>query len=166
MTRPVLLAGVCGGLLGGAAAFVAGRLFPPNPPVDQAQSPAAQAATAPEARQVVEAFLGRLRDMKYNEFVEDVKAGRTFMSDTEFEAFKKSFLDSRVVYHGAFGKSLGEYDLIRETVLRPDLVRYVYVEKFERGFLVWLFVVYRTKDGWRLNTISWNPDLIHAFAGS
>ena len=50
--------------------------------------------------------------------------------------------------------------------LRPDLVRYVYIERFERGSLVWLFVVYRTKDGWRLNTISWNPDLIHAFPGS
>ncbi|HVL16282.1 MAG TPA: hypothetical protein VM529_27160 [Gemmata sp.] len=164
MTKAVFLAGVLGGLLGGVAAYAAARMFPAPPAGDTAAGGAQ--ASAPEARQVVEGFLGKLRDGKYPEFVEDVKRGRTFMSEAEFEAFKKSFVESRKVYHGGFGNLTGEYDLIRETVLRPDLVRYVYIEKFERGSLVWLFVIYKTKDGWRLNTISWNPDLIHAFPAS
>ena len=58
MTRPVWLAGVCGGLLGGAAAFVAGRLFPPNPPTDQAQLPAGQSpASQSPARDAEQAEL-------------------------------------------------------------------------------------------------------------
>jgi hypothetical protein len=165
MTRSILLAGLFGGLLGGGGVFAAVRLAGATPDQAKAEQPQASAAPA-EARGVAEAFLAKLKDMKYQEFVGDVKEGMTFLNEPEFEAFKKAFLDSRTQCHGVYGKLTGEYELVRETAPRPELVRFVYLEKFERGAVAWSFVLYRTKEGWRLNDVRFNINLLHAFPGS
>jgi hypothetical protein len=159
-----MLAGVIGGVLGGAFAFTLSRVLPAGD-ADGYQVQNATPVTSPEAKQVVEGFIDKLREMKYEQFVNDVKMSWTFISDPEFELFKKSFMTSRQGYHDKFGRLLGKYDPIRETVLMPTLVRYIYIEHFERGWVMWQFIVNKTQDGWRLNMIIWNHELLHAFSG-
>jgi hypothetical protein len=164
MMRPILLAGLLGGLLGGAAAFVAVRLIGTAADPAKAETPQTFTASA-EVRGVAEAFLGKLKAMKYDEFIGDVKQGMTFLNETEFEAFKKAFLESRLLCHNVYGQLTGEYELLREVALRPELVRLVYLEKFDRGAVAWSFILYQTRQGWRLNDVRFNINLIHAFPG-
>ena len=170
MARAIVLAGLLGGLLGGAAAFAAMHFL--NIPgasarTDQTDQTGQPTAAPSEARAVAEAFLNKLKEKQYKAFIADAKAGLIFPDKTGSEAFEKTFLASRADFHNVYGKQTGEYELIRETVLRPDLVRLVYLEKFERGAVAWLFVLYKTQHGWRLNSLVWNRDLLLAFpAGS
>jgi len=57
-----------------------------------------------------------------------------------------------------FGDSLG-YELVRQQRLGDSLVRYVYIEKFERSALRWNFVLYKPADSWTFDSISWDDNL-------
>ena len=164
MTRPILLAGVLGGVLGGVVAVAAVKLLW-SPPVEppKVETNAQTFPIPAEARTIAEGFLSLLKAGKYDEFPDEVKKARTSISDDEFALFRKKFTQSRYLYHGMYGAVTGEYELMREFALRPDLVRFLYLEKFERGAVAWVFVLYRTKDGWRLNGVVWNEELNNAF---
>ncbi|HSQ58537.1 MAG TPA: hypothetical protein VLM40_22645, partial [Gemmata sp.] len=164
-SRPVLFAGVLGGLLGGLFAFAAGRMIggPMQEPANA--QPVSQNSSSPEARAVLDSFLGKLKDLKDEEFINDVKVGMTFRDASEFEAFKKAFKDSRILFFSMFGQRKGNFDVVRETALLPELVRYVCIEHFEGGAVAWVFILYKTTEGWRVNAILWNKELMLAFPG-
>jgi hypothetical protein len=155
MTRPILIAGLLGGLLGGVVSFAASRLITPAPAKQELPPP----VQATEAREVADAFIAKLKVGKTDEFVQDVKAGITFMSEQEFAQFKSDFTESRKVIPQVLGRATGEFELVRETALSPSLVRLIYLEKYERGGVAWSFTLYRTQDGWRVDDVSWNRKL-------
>jgi hypothetical protein len=165
MTKPILLAGVLGGLLGGVCSFAVGRLTK-TPPPEKPNLTLGTIAVPPDARNKTETYVDKIRQMKYDEFVNDLKTGMIFMSDKEFADFKQSFEVFRTVVHGVYGTPTGEVTLLHETALTQDLVRFVYLQQFPRGAIVWTFVLYRSKDGWGLNRVLWNRDLLLAFPGS
>ena len=145
MTRSVMIAGILGGLLGGAASFAANRFIKPVEPVKSDVD-----LTTGEARDVADAFVARLKSAQFEEFARDAKANATFTPDPEYAAFKKKLLDSRILYTKQLGPSSGDFELLRATTLSPSLVRFVYLEKFEKGGVWWMFVLYHGKDSWKL----------------
>jgi hypothetical protein len=60
-----------------------------------------------------------------------------------------------------FGESLG-YELLRNDTVGGFLQRTVFLHRFEKHAMVWMFLWYRGKDGWVLNNISYvdNPSLL------
>jgi hypothetical protein len=60
-----------------------------------------------------------------------------------------------------FGGSLG-YELLRNDTVGGFLQRTVFLHRFEKHAMVWMFLWYRGKDGWVLNNISYvdNPSLL------
>jgi hypothetical protein len=161
MTRPVLLAGVVGGLLGGVAALVAGRMFPP--PAAQDQPAAGRPEARSEAREVVELFVDKLRAGKFDEFALDAKMGSPTLTDAELVKFKARLSEFRTVTTQTLGRSSGQFELLRETALSPSLVRFVYLEKLERGGVWWLLVLYRGKENWTLAWVDWGANLQRLF---
>ena len=156
-TKPILVAGLLGGVLGGVGSLGVTRwMKPATPAKTEVGGPA-------EAKQIAESYIGKLKEGKYEEFKADVKAGLDFTSEAVSQAYNKDFDEARRVYPGASGSPTGEFDLLRETALAPDLARFVYLEKFQRGSLLWIIVVYRTPERWRINAIAWKPELILAF---
>lgn len=158
MTRSILIAGLLGGLLGGVAAFTASRLIKPV-------EPAKPEPVHSVAREVADAYIAKLRAGKNDEFVTDVQTGMTLITEQEYAAFKLEFTGSRNRFVNMFGPRTGEYEFVREVALSPSLARVIYLEKYERGGVLWFFVLYQSKDGWRLTGVSWNEKLALATAG-
>jgi hypothetical protein len=168
MTRPILIAGLLGGLLGGVASFSASRLLvPAGARSEQTQAvPAGPVAVPADARQVAEGFVAQLREGKFEQFAISAKLGKVDSTDADFAAFKVKLLESRTVFTNTFGPSSTEFELLRETALSPSLVRFVYLERFERGGVLWVFVMYHgTDSGWRLSWVDYGTHLAGIFAG-
>lgn len=161
MTRPVLLAGLLGGLLGGLVSDLASRWLPPG-----GGGGAAGPAVPPEARDAAEAYVARLRNAQYDEFMTDLRTGMVFLSPQEFEEFRKSFEAYRTIIPGVYGPLSREVTLIREAAVSPDLARFVYLQKCPNGLVVWTFILYRGADGWRPSSVSWSHDPTRAFLPS
>lgn len=157
LMRAVVIAGLAGGLLGGLASFAASRLIKPVVAVPQA-------AETSEAREVAGIFIQKLEEGKFEEFTRDVgsAAGAT---EEKFQAFKSRFYQERVLYEKLHGPSTRQFEFVRESVASPSLVRVVYLEKYQTGGVLWFFVLYRTRDGWKIASVDWNDNISVVFTG-
>jgi hypothetical protein len=158
VARSIVIAGLLGGLLGGVVSFAMSRVIKPAEPVRPEP-------LASPARELVEAYISKLRAGKNDEFVIDVRTGMALITEQEFATFKQEFTDSRNRFVSMFGSRTGEYELVRDSVISPSLARVIFLEKYERGGVLWFFVVYLCKDGWRLAGVSWNEKLALAAVG-
>lgn len=159
MARPILIAGLLGGVLGGVVSFAAGRLIKPPEPVKSDPIPN-------EARERARSFIAKLRAGKFEEFAQDARAGTTIRTEAAFTEFQSKLLESRVAFTNGMGPTTGEFELLQETIAGTSLVRFVYLEKFERGGVVWILVLYRDRDSaWRLTYLDYGWNVAGVFAG-
>jgi hypothetical protein len=156
----ILIAGLLGGLLGGVTSFAASRLIkpatPPPPPVANQQA-------INEARGVVEALLAELKAGKKEEFIAHFRLAYHQMTEEEFRDYKNKFINARLAYPIIFGKDLDQFELLRETAASPDLIQFLYLERYERGGLLWHFILYRGSETWNLAYMKWDPFPLDAF---
>jgi hypothetical protein len=165
MTRPILIAGLLGGLLGGVAAFAANRWIVPTHAATAEAKP--HIPIPKEARTAVEWYIAKLEAMQYNEFAAEVRRGMVkILPQERVDKVLKEFQQSREEIHRTLGNHTAPFELIRETAVSNELIRFVYLEKFEDNVVVWAFVVYQTKDGWRLVRFAWDPEVLNAFPNS
>ena len=61
----------------------------------------------------------------------------------------------RKQYGQRYGTSI-DYEFIDEKKVGDSLLRLRYIEKTEKHALPWTFYFYKTKEGWVLNSFSWN----------
>lgn len=54
----------------------------------------------------------------------------------------------RAIAPASMGKPLGIVEFVRKEECGPSLVRYVFVEKWSKGPVLWTFIFYKTEDGW------------------
>jgi hypothetical protein len=162
LRKPILIAGLLGGFLGGVLSIAATRFI--KPAVSVPPPTAKEKATA-EARGIVEAFLEELKvgtKEKNEEFWSHVKMAYTFMTDELFKQTKTAFDNYRLGV-GVYGSPLHDFELLSETAVSPNLVQFVYLERFERGALVWRFIMYKAKDYWRIALLDWTSEMRQAF---
>jgi hypothetical protein len=50
---------------------------------------------------------------------------------------------------------LHQFEPIRETAYSPNLIQFIYLERFEHGALLWRFVMYRGVDRWRIAFVNY-----------
>ena len=160
--KPILIAGLLGGILGGFLSFAASRFIKPavvEPP------PTAKEKATEEAREVVLAFLDILKagtKEKNDEFMQQVERGYTYVPE-DFKTYKEHFANSRFIYPNIFGPSLHDFELLSQTAASSNLVQFIYLEKFEHGAVVWKFIMYRAKDNWRIAYVIWYHEVQKAF---
>lgn len=156
--RTLLAAGVLGGVLGGVCSFVANRMIVPvQPGKDEIV-----ARSAADARSVVESFIDKLRGETAEDLSEEVKQGRWLITEQEYRSFRGQFVGDRGRLAMQYGNRTGEFEFVREEVLSPSLVRFIFLERYERDGVLWFFVVYRTMGDWRLVGVSWKDKLAQA----
>ncbi|MBM3978732.1 MAG: hypothetical protein FJ304_00330 [Planctomycetes bacterium] len=147
----ILWAGIAGGLIGALVSFALARTFPPKPAV-------APPAPPSEARQFADHVIGKLRAGDRAEFTRLIRPAFAGMTNEQFAEFcQKSVFDNR----DQFAKSNGgavEIEFARETVLSPSLVRLAYADKYARGCLIWVLVVYNTPEGWQVLAFSFDSE--------
>lgn len=62
-----------------------------------------------------------------------------------------------------YGKSLAT-EFIKEEKVGDSFVRYIYLQKFERHALRWIFTFYRPAgEGWLVNGVSWDDGVAELF---
>lgn|GEM_PF-6511315 len=142
MSKPVLLAALLGGILGAVFNFALTRSFPPTP------KPPPQ-PTVSEARQYADSIVHLLKAGKYDEFFAAIRPAFPKLNEDEFKKMRESALKDRAEVVKEYGTA-GEFEFSRETTLTPSLVRISYVEKYERGCVVYYIAVYNSPEGWRV----------------
>jgi hypothetical protein len=63
-----------------------------------------------------------------------------------------------------FGRRLG-YQLLRSEGMGDNLIRWTYLERFEKSAITWNFIGYRGKTGWMISGVTWSGDLERLFEG-
>ena len=157
--RNVIIAGVLGGLAGGAVVGGIFGLFGRG---------AAYASAAPDAsaKAIPEALMNKLKAGEVDSFASGVRGNMATIPDAEFAVFKANLTEFRALCAKSYGTSLGEFELIREQSAGQTMVRLIYLEKFEKGGVAWDFQMYHSPDGWKLSSVDWNRTLNLAFTGS
>ncbi|MBP3983339.1 hypothetical protein J5837_02790, partial [Pseudoxanthomonas helianthi] len=61
-----------------------------------------------------------------------------------------------------YGKSIG-YELLRNDTVADSLIRIIYIQKFERHAVFWIFYFYKPKNDWLLSELSYSDALTSAF---
>jgi hypothetical protein len=159
MKKSLLTVGLLGVLLGGAAAFAAGRFIKP----EEAGKPQAAATDAGEARKIADAFVAKLKAGKFAEFALDARIASAGVTEDAFKQFQTRLGRDRAEFEKLYGKSTGEIELVRETALNSGLVRLAYLKKFENGGVVWFFILYKGTGNWKLSFVDWTDKMALAF---
>lgn len=140
LSKPVMVAGLLGGLLGAVLSFGLGRVLPapvkPPPP-----------APPSEARQYVEFGLSKLKEGKHDEFMEFLRPAYLHAPPEEFAQVREGLSKAREDNVKAYGPG-GDFEFCRETQLNPTAYRVSFLEKYQRGCAMWTFVVYHGDAGW------------------
>jgi hypothetical protein len=149
-TRPVLLAALLGGVLGAVLSFVLARTFPVVPPPPPPPPPPS------EARQVVGELMQLLQTGQKDKFMKMIRPAFAGLKDEEFAVVCHKGMFALREHTATLSGPSVEFEFAREIVLSPSLVRVVYTEKFARGCLLWVTVVYNSSDGWQVVAFSVN----------
>jgi hypothetical protein len=88
-------------------------------------------------------------------FNDVLTAGGLPHNKTAFEQLK-AFRDGGVP---RIGKPLGQVELVARERVGTSFVRYVYLERYEHGALVWTIASYRGVDGWKVAQVDWGGDV-------
>jgi hypothetical protein len=162
--NPWLVAGAVGGLCGALLALVVNRWLPPVPPPSTAV-PAEEAPIDELARRFVERCLSHIKNNRLEEFAQEAKQSQSVVTEEDLKKFLARLRSDRQLSVQSFGQPLGEYELLRVTAPSPSVVRFVYLERFERGGVWWVFVLYRTPERWQMAWVDWGGNLAMLFAG-
>ncbi|MCS6864237.1 MAG: hypothetical protein RMJ56_07795 [Gemmataceae bacterium] len=155
MSRTVWLAGLLGGVVGALFSLVLARVFP---------APAASPAPPPPsgARVFADEVVQLLKTGRYDEFFTILRPGFSELPDDEFQKLRDGVLATRQQFVTSYGAA-GELEFCRETSISPALVRLTYLEKYQRGCVAWVIVVYDAPSGWQVLAFNF-PSLKEVFA--
>jgi hypothetical protein len=159
-----LVGGVCGAIV---ALLVSRWLTPAAVPVSTTPAPpsATEIVVDEAAKQFVERCLSHIKNHRLEEFAQEARQSRAVVRDEDLKKFLERLRADRELSLRSFGQPLGEYELLRVTAPSPSVVRFIYLERFERGAVWWMFVLYRTPERWQMAWVDWGGNLALLFAG-
>lgn len=86
----------------------------------------------------------------------------TIIPEAEFDAMAGQAKLQFPVVTQRFGGHLG-YEFLREDRVGENLVRYTYIQRFDKHAMRWIFYTYRGKEGWVINTFLFDDKLQAVF---
>jgi hypothetical protein len=161
LRKPILVAGLLGGILGAVFSIAGSRFIKPYVPT---QPPTDKEKAIADAKMVVEALIGQVDTEKHEQFLEQIKLGYTYLSEEQFRETKKKYDTTRNNISQIYGPPLHKFDLVRETAASPNLVQFIYLQRFEHGAVVWRFIMYKGKDAWLIAFLDWTTLMHDAFS--
>lgn len=81
----------------------------------------------------------------------------TIAADAQFDAMVEQIEQQKSAVASRFGESLG-YELLRNDTIGDSLTRPVFLHRFERSAMIWLFTWYRGNEGWVLISAKFADD--------
>jgi hypothetical protein len=77
------------------------------------------------------------------------------LPEAELSSLENMLDHQRRLMASKAGKSVG-VEFVAADEIGDSLVRFTYLEKFEKSALVWRMILYRPTDNWRLHELSWD----------
>ncbi len=126
----------------------------------------AQGATAPfnsmpEVRRFTDEIMTKVGAGNIEEALEQMRP-YVLISSAEFDVIIAQTRNQMPALRARFGKNLGS-EFIGQDQVGDSLLRLVYIAKFERHVLRWMFYFYKTDKGWMLNTFKFDDNLVALF---
>lgn len=97
----------------------------------------------------------------------DLNGGLSLISDAytivpkaELEALKGQAMLQVPVMESRFGKNIG-YEFLSESSAGKSVLKFVYLQKFEKHAIVWHFVFYKPKDKWLMNSFNYSDSILN-----
>jgi hypothetical protein len=84
-------------------------------------------------------------------------------NDWDLRALENLLRHQRELASTNLGTPVGEVELVRIEPIGKSLVRFTYLEKWERSGMIWRLTLYRPRDGWRLSQLAWDDKPWEAF---
>ena len=82
--------------------------------------------------------------------------------DAEFEVMRDQLASQAPMIDKRFGRSIGS-EFIKIHEVGKSLMSVLYIQKFEKHIMRWVFYFYRPKNGWILNTFSTDDNIKQLF---
>ena len=82
--------------------------------------------------------------------------------ESEFEGMSLQSKSQRDQFGFRYGKSVG-HEFIGEKKVGQSLLRLTYIEKTDKHAMPWMFMFYRTPEGWTLNGFVWHDKVQQLF---
>ena len=92
---------------------------------------------------------------------EQLSAAYTAIPKVEVDGIVSQALLQVPVMEARFGKSIG-HEFVSENRVGSSVVRYAYLQKFEKHAIVWQFVFYRPTNSWILNSFKFTDSALGA----
>jgi hypothetical protein len=86
----------------------------------------------------------------------------TIVPSAEFDALVGQTTQQLPLLTARFGSNLGS-EFIKEDRIGESLARSIYIHRFDKHAMRWIFYLYRGKDGWVINTFRFDdkwPELL------
>lgn len=124
-----------------------------------AQDPAPLTTTA-DARKLADKAVALFQQEK---FAQGYAALKPYwpLAEVEIDSLANQTTTQWPVVKQRFGASIG-HEFISEKSVGKSFIQYIYIQKFERHAVRWLFTFYKPKDQWIVNACSFD-DTISAF---
>lgn len=90
---------------------------------------------------------------------DQIGAVYTVIPKVELDALASQAMLQVPVMEARFGKSIG-YEFISESRAGDSVLKYVYLQKFEKHAIVWQFVFYRPGQAWILNSFKYRDSVL------
>ena len=87
---------------------------------------------------------------------------RTIIPEAEFDAMVGQAKLQLPAMSQRFGEPLG-YEFLREDRVGENLIRYSYIQRFDKHAMRWIFYTYRGKGGWVVNSFQFDDKLPAVF---
>ena len=89
--------------------------------------------------------------------------GKSLLRAGDRNSAVEGFVKLREAASAPLGKSSGEFELIRTKTCGTSLIRFAYLEKCERGGIVWEFTLYRAEKEWQWLNLTLTSNLATSF---
>jgi len=96
----------------------------------------------------------------------DLKGGFNLISDAytvvpkaELEALTGQAMLQVPAMESRFGKSIG-YEFLSESRAGKSVIKFVYLQKFEKHAIVWQFIFYNPKGQWIMNSFKYSDSVL------
>jgi hypothetical protein len=116
--------------------------------IDQEFRPGNPSSDANVAASLARKGIEAIKDGGVSDLLDVVTESERTVISMDRDAFEAKFNALHRQATSALGKPLGEFDLIRTDVLGDSLVRFVYLERYEFGAIVWKFSFYDVSGQW------------------
>jgi len=116
-------------------------------------------AVAPEAKALVDAFMLKVVQ-------DDISGAFALLDDKttwplgkeDMQNIARFTVEELSKRKARYGEPVG-VEFIRQNVVGESLTEFVYLEKFERHAIRWMFVFYKPQDEWVFNNLTWDDKI-------